>query len=331
MDKEPQQEESFQHETVLLNEAVEALNVKQDGCYIDATYGRGGHSTEILKQLGPEGRLIVIDKDPEAIAHAKARQVLDKRIVVWQGAFSHFPEALNEAVDSGEVASEVRSKGIDGLLLDLGVSSPQLDDASRGFSFMRDGDLDMRMNPDVGLSASEWLHKAEEAEIADVIWRYGEERFSRRIARVIVERREEEEIVTTKQLADLIAATIYKKEPGKHPATRSFQAIRIFINRELDDLTDCLDLSLKHLAPQGRLVVISFHSLEDRIVKRFLQVQQRGPKIPKGLPIMADQYAPQMRMIGKAHKPSKNEVSVNVRSRSAIMRIGERTNVEFDS
>ncbi|MEE9303964.1 MAG: 16S rRNA (cytosine(1402)-N(4))-methyltransferase RsmH [Thiotrichaceae bacterium] len=329
--------ETFQHETVMLHEAVAALNIKKDGCYVDATYGRGGHSAEILKQLGPTGRLIVIDKDPQAIAHAKDGQAKDNRIVVWQGAFSHFPEALNEAVASGEVGSEVdsevegevNSKRIDGLLLDLGVSSPQLDDASRGFSFMRDGALDMRMNPDVGLSASEWLHNAEEAEIADVIWRYGEERFSRRIARVIVERREEEKIVTTKQLADLIAGTIYRKEPGKHPATRSFQAIRIFINRELDDLTDCLDLSLKHLAPQGRLVVISFHSLEDRIVKRFLQVQQRGPKIPKGLPIMADQYAPQMRMIGKAHKPSKTEVSNNVRSRSAIMRIGERTDVKF--
>ncbi len=320
------EKKAFSHETVMLNEAVEALQVKADGCYIDATYGRGGHSSLILEQLGPEGRLIVIDKDPEAIAHAKAKQAEDNRIVVWQGAFSDFPDALNEAVASGEISSNKA----DGLLLDLGVSSPQLDDASRGFSFMREGALDMRMNPDVGMSASEWLQKADEAEIADVIWRYGEERFSRRIAKDIVKHREEEEIVTTKQLADLIAATVYKKEPGKHPATRSFQAIRIFINRELDDLTDCLDLSIKHLVTQGRIVVISFHSLEDRIVKRFLQMHQRGPKIPKGLPIMADQYAPKMRMVGKAHKPSKDEVSGNVRSRSAIMRIGERTDAPLD-
>ncbi len=312
----------FSHETVLLNEAVEALTIKPDGCYVDATYGRGGHSKKILEALGSEGRLIVIDKDPEAIAHAQQRQQEDGRISVWQGAFSDFPEALQIAGVST----------VDGLLLDLGVSSPQLDDASRGFSFMRDGELDMRMNPDVGLSASEWLQQAKEEEIADVIWRYGEERFSRRIARDIVKHREEhteeEQIVTTKQLADLIAATVYKKEPGKHPATRSFQAIRIFINQELDDLTDCLDHTLEFLAPQGRLVVISFHSLEDRIVKRFLQTQQRGPKIPKGLPIMADQYAPKMKMVGKAVKPTSEEISGNVRSRSAIMRIGERSDVE---
>lgn len=307
--------EHFSHETVLLNEAVEALNIKVDGCYLDATYGRGGHSQKILETLGSKGRLIVVDKDPEAIAHARQSQHEDDRIIVWQGAFSAFPDALQVAGVSS----------LDGLLLDLGVSSPQLDDASRGFSFMRDGDLDMRMNPDVGLSASEWLQQAKEEEIANVIWRYGEERFSRRIAKAIVMRREEEEIVTTKQLAGLIADTVYKKEPGKHPATRSFQAIRIFVNRELDDLTDCLNHSLEFLAPQGRLVVISFHSLEDRIVKRFLQVQQRGPKIPKGLPVMADQYIPKMRMLGKANKPTTEEVSENVRSRSAIMRIGVRT------
>ncbi len=305
----------FSHRTVLLDEAVRALNIKPDGCYVDATYGRGGHSEKILQQLGSAGRLVVIDKDPEAIAHAKERQRQDARISVWQGAFSDFPDALQ--------AAGINEK-IDGLLLDLGVSSPQLDDASRGFSFMRDGALDMRMNPQFGQSASEWLHTAKEAEIADVIWRYGEERFSRRIARAIVRHREEEKIVTTKQLADVIAATVHKKELGKHPATRSFQAIRIFINRELDDLQDCLSLSVQHLASQGRLVVISFHSLEDRIVKRFLQAQQRGPKIPKGLPVMGDEYQPKMRKVGKAIKPSAAEVAENARSRSAIMRVGER-------
>lgn len=305
----------FSHQTVLLNEAVDALNIKEDGCYIDATYGRGGHSELILQRLGATGRLIVIDKDPEAIAHAKKKQQQDARMSVWQGAFSDFPQALQIA--------GVENK-IDGLLLDLGVSSPQLDDSARGFSFMREGALDMRMNPQVGISASDWLHEAKEAEIADVIWRYGEERFSRRIARAIVRHREQEKIVTTKQLADVIAATVHKKELGKHPATRSFQAIRIFINRELDDLEDCLNLSVQHLASQGRLVVISFHSLEDRIVKRFLQQQQRGPKLPKGLPVMGDAYQPKMRKIGKAIKPSAAEVEANVRSRSAIMRIGER-------
>ncbi len=189
---------------------------------------------------------------------------------------------------------------------------------------MRDGALDMRMNPDVGYSASEWLHEAKEDQIADVIWRYGEERFSRKIAKAIVKYREQEKIVTTKQLADVIADTVYKREPGKHPATRSFQAIRIFINRELDDLEDCLQRSLQHLAQQGRLVVISFHSLEDRIVKRFLQMQQRGPRVPRRLPVMGNEYQPKMRKVGKAIKPGEAEIAVNSRSRSAIMRIGER-------
>lgn len=308
-------ERGFSHQTVLLNEAVAALNIKPEGCYVDATYGRGGHSEKILQQLGSGGRLIVIDKDPEAIAHARERQRQDPRMSVWQGAFSDFPRALQVAEATG---------GIDGLLLDLGVSSPQLDDASRGFSFMRDGALDMRMNPDVGYSASEWLHEAKEDQIADVIWRYGEERFSRKIAKAIVKYREQEKIVTTKQLADVIADTVYKREPGKHPATRSFQAIRIFINRELDDLEDCLQRSLQHLAQQGRLVVISFHSLEDRIVKRFLQMQQRGPRVPRRLPVMGNEYQPKMRKVGKAIKPGEAEIAVNSRSRSAIMRIGER-------
>ena len=309
----------FKHETVLLNEAVEALNIKKNGVYIDATFGRGGHSAEIIKQLGSEGRLLLIDKDPLAIAHAKGVYKNDERVLVWQGSFKDFPEAL-QAFGLSKA---------DGLLLDLGVSSPQLDDASRGFSFMRDGALDMRMNPDEGESAAEWIARATAEEIADVIYLYGEDRLSRRIARTIVEKRAETPISTTLQLAEIIASSIpmrlQKKEPGKHPATRSFQAIRIFINRELDDLNECLDNSKEYLITKGRLVVISFHSLEDRIVKRFLKAQSSSPKMPRGLPLMEVQLSkPDFKLIGKAIKPSRQEVEVNVRSRSAIMRIGER-------
>ncbi len=311
--------ETFKHETVLLNEAVEALAIKKQGIYIDATFGRGGHSAEIVKQLGSEGRLLLIDKDPLAIAFAKEVYKDDKRILVWQGSFKDFPQAL----------SEVRLSKTDGILLDLGVSSPQLDDASRGFSFMREGALDMRMNPDVGISAAEWIAKADEEEIANVIYQYGEDKLSRRIARNIVEKRVESPISTTLQLAEIIASSIpmrlQKKEPGKHPATRSFQAIRIFINRELDDLIECLDNSKEHLANKGRLVVISFHSLEDRIVKRFMKAQSSAPRIPRGLPITNDQIAaPDFKLIGKAVKPTREEIEFNMRSRSAIMRIGER-------
>ena len=313
--------DQFKHETVLLNEAVAALNIKNNGIYIDATFGRGGHSAEIVKQLGPDGRLLLIDKDPLAIAHAKGVYKDDKRVLVWQGSFRDIPLALSEVG---------LKKEADGFLLDLGVSSPQLDDASRGFSFMRDGKLDMRMDPETGESAAEWLGRAAEEVIANVIYDYGDERFSRRIAHAIVEKRAESPISTTLQLAEIITAAIprkvQRKEPGKHPATRSFQAIRIFINRELDDLHECLNNSLEFLTDKGRLVVISFHSLEDRIVKRFLKAQSRAPSIPRGLPIMEDQlFVPDFKLIGKPVKPSKDEVMFNVRSRSAIMRIAERT------
>lgn len=308
----------FKHETVLLNEAVAALAIKKNGVYIDATFGRGGHSAEVLKQLGSDGRLLLIDKDPLAIAYAQEIYREDRRVFVWQGSFKDFPDALQEA----------GIERADGLLLDLGVSSPQLDDASRGFSFMRDGALDMRMNPDKGLSAAEWLNKASDEDIANVIYQYGDERFSRRIARTIVEQRAQASISTTLQLAEIIASCIpmkiQRKEPGKHPATRSFQAIRIFINRELDDLVDCLDNSKEFLASKGRLVVISFHSLEDRIVKRFIKAQSSAPQMPRGLPVMESEFdKPLFKSVGKAVKPSKDEVKFNVRSRSAIMRIGE--------
>lgn len=307
------------HETVLLQEAVSALNIKPSGVYVDGTYGRGGHSAEILSRLGQDGRLIVIDKDPEAIADARAKYYLDKRVSAWHGSFGDFPEAL--------IATGV-TEGIDGLLLDLGVSSPQLDDAHRGFSFMRDGDLDMRMNPEQGLSARQWLQQADESEIADVLWRYGEERFSRRIARAIVARCAESPLRTTLELAELIARVVPKREQGKNPATRSFQAIRIKVNQELDDVQHCLQRSVTHLVPGGRLVVISFHSLEDRIVKHFMRDASRPVPLPKGLPVSNRDMEISMQLVGKAVKPTKVEIDRNVRSRSAVMRVAERTHYQ---
>ncbi|MCK5901805.1 MAG: 16S rRNA (cytosine(1402)-N(4))-methyltransferase RsmH [Cocleimonas sp.] len=308
----------FQHTTVLLKEAVEALSVKQDGFYIDATFGRGGHSNHILEYLGANGKLLLIDKDPEAIAHAQKVYEDDQRVIVWQGSFKDFPLAQET------FGLDLK---LDGLLLDLGVSSPQLDDASRGFSFQRDGDLDMRMNPEVGESASEWLNQADEDEIATVLWQFGEERFSRRIARAILKERERLTIQTTLRLAGIIAAAIpkAKQKKGKHPATRSFQAIRIFINKELDDLLACLEQTLASLAKNGRVVVISFHSLEDRIVKRFFKEKSRGPQLPRGFPVRGDPCLTDFKLVGKAIKASSEEIESNPRSRSAIMRVGENT------
>jgi 16S rRNA (cytosine1402-N4)-methyltransferase len=311
---------AFSHTTVLLNEAVDALAIKPSGFYVDGTFGRGGHSKKIIERLGESGRLLVIDKDPEAIALAQSMAEADERILFWQGSFKQVEQALNEL--------GVQQK-VDGLLLDLGVSSPQLDDASRGFSFMREGALDMRMNPAEGVSVAEWLQKAEEADIADVLWRYGEEKKSRRIARGIVEKREETPFATTTQLANVIAELIPvpRKHSGakaKHPATRSFQALRIFINQELADLEYCLEKVPNILAKQGRLVVISFHSLEDRLVKRYLKQQSSPPKIPKGLPVMNVDFIPAFKLQGKAIKPSDKEIEENPRARSAVMRVAER-------
>ena len=305
---------ALKHETVLLDEAVAALNVRPSGVYIDGTYGRGGHSAKILAQLGEDGRLIVIDKDPEAIADAKVKYNPDKRVSAWRGSFLDFPTAL---ADFGI------TDGIDGLLLDLGVSSPQLDDAQRGFSFMRDGALDMRMDPEAGESAAQWLQRASEKEIADVLWRYGEERFAKRIARAINLRCAQGELKTTLELAELIAQAVPRKEAGKHPATRSFQAIRIKVNQELEDVQECLRNALAYLVPGGRLAVISFHSLEDRIVKHFMRDASSSPRIPKGLPVMDQAIQPKMRLIGKAVKASEQEITANVRSRSAVMRVAE--------
>ncbi|WP_263322510.1 16S rRNA (cytosine(1402)-N(4))-methyltransferase RsmH [Endozoicomonas sp. Mp262] len=299
------------HKTVLLTEAVDALLTDPEGVYIDGTFGRGGHSRAILDGLADKGQLFGIDKDPSAITVGKDLAGDDHRFVIYHGSFTE----LNELPATG---------GVDGILLDLGVSSPQLDCPERGFSFLNDGPLDMRMNHAQGESAAEWLARAEEQEISRVLWEYGEERFSRRMARAIVREREIEPIVTTARLASIIAGACPKKEKGKHPATRAFQAIRIHINRELDDLIECLDKALELLKPGGRLVVISFHSLEDRIAKRFIRKHEKGDPLPSWLPVREDQLNKRLKALGKAIKPSETEVRENPRARSAIMRVAEK-------
>lgn len=305
------------HETVLLAEAVTALNINPNGVYVDGTYGRGGHTNAILQALSPQGKVVAIDKDKDALQFAQTHHQRDQRFYSWHGSFGDFPAAL---------AAAGIERPIQGLLLDLGVSSPQLDNAERGFSFMRDGALDMRMDTSQGLTAQEWLAHATEAEIAEVLWRYGEERFSRRIARNIVARRAEKPLATTLELADLVTKSIPKREQGKHPATRSFQAIRIKINQELDEVEKCLQQATARLASGGRLVVISFHSLEDRIVKHYMRAQSTPPRLPKGLPIMDSAAYGNMplRLVGKATRAPTNEVASNVRARSAIMRVAEK-------
>ncbi len=307
--------ETFSHITVLLNEAVDQLVVDPAGVFVDGTFGRGGHSRLVLNQLSEDGRLIGIDKDPEAIAVGQQLMAEDGRFEIEQGSFAE----LSHWVDKRGLRGKV-----DGVLLDLGVSSPQLDDPERGFSFSHDGPLDMRMNPGVGDSAADWVAKASEKEIADVLFTYGEERFGRRMARAIVEARKASPITTTKQLADIVAAANPKWEKGKHPATRAFQAIRIQVNRELDDLIDCLDEALEVLKVGGRLVVISFHSLEDRIVKRFIRRHVRGEDIPKDLPVTQEMLNQRLKSLGKPVKAGTDEVEANVRSRSAVMRIAEK-------
>ena len=303
------------HKTVLLDEAVEAMNIQPDGCYIDGTFGRGGHSAAILQRLGPQGRLLALDRDPQAVRHAHAQFAEEQRFSIYQRAISELQQVTDEAGLTGRVA---------GLLLDLGVSSPQLDDATRGFSFQHDGPLDMRMDTTRGQSAADWLATADESEIALVLKEYGEERFARRIARAIVAERQLKPILTTGQLAALISKANPSKERKKHPATRSFQAIRIYINRELDELQACLRQSLKVLAGGARLVVISFHSLEDRIVKRFMKDLASPEKLPKGLPVPESERKPGiLKLVGKAVKPSAAEIEENPRARSAVMRIAE--------
>ncbi|EJD6046679.1 16S rRNA (cytosine(1402)-N(4))-methyltransferase RsmH [Providencia rettgeri] len=312
-------QQQFKHVTVLLDEAVNGLNIKPNGIYIDGTFGRGGHSRLILSQLGAQGRLIAIDRDPEAIKAAQA--IDDPRFMIKHGPFSAIAEYVEEEGLTGK---------IDGVLLDLGVSSPQLDDPERGFSFMRDGPLDMRMDPTKGQSAQQWLMDAEADDIAWVLKTFGEERFAKRIARAIVERNhnpEEEPLTRTRHLAELIAKVSPMKDRHKHPATRSFQAIRIYINSELEEIEKALEGAMNVLAPQGRLSVISFHSLEDRLVKRFIRKNSKGPSVPAGIPLTEAQIkelgAAQLRGLGKM-KPSENEIDENPRARSSVLRFAEK-------
>ncbi len=308
--------QDFSHTTVLLHEAVEALVQDPDAFYIDGTFGRGGHSGLILQQLQAGGRLLAIDKDPEAIAYAGERFGDEPRFEIERGSFADMDQYLRARNLEGKVG---------GILLDLGVSSPQLDDAARGFSFLNEGPLDMRMNPDVGQSAAQWIATASEKEMADVIFTYGEERFARRMARAIVAARQEVQITTTAQLAKIIAEANPAWEKGKNPATRAFQAIRIHINRELEDLERCLDQALDLLSIGGRLVVISFHSLEDRIVKRFMRKHVKGDEhLPRGIPVTQDMLQQRLKPVGKAVKASPAEVQKNPRARSAVMRIAVR-------
>ncbi|MFC0323626.1 16S rRNA (cytosine(1402)-N(4))-methyltransferase RsmH [Gallibacterium melopsittaci] len=309
------------HFTVLLNEAVEGLSIKPNGIYIDGTFGRGGHSRKILSELGENGRLIAIDRDPEAILAAQA--ISDKRFLIEHNTFSEIKSICEKHNLVGK---------IDGILLDLGVSSPQLDNAERGFSFMQDGPLDMRMDSSKGLSAAEWLQQVSESDLAWVLKTFGEERFAKRIAHNIVEYNRQallnqtEPLTRTLQLAQLIAQSIPVREKHKHPATRSFQAIRIFINSELEELEKILNSAIDVLAPEGRLAIISFHSLEDRLVKRFIKKQSKGDEIPKGLPLTEDQIErnQKLKTIGKAVMPTEAEIAVNSRSRSAVLRVAER-------
>ena len=297
------------HQTVLLHEAVDALVTKPDGRYVDCTYGRGGHSQEIANRLDSKGSLLVMDKDSEAVVDARTRFTDDDRVTVEHDSFKN--------------VAQYASKPVDGILLDLGVSSPQIDSAERGFSFMADGPLDMRMDTDHGITAREWLESADESDIVRVLRIYGEERFAKRIARSIVEVRQTQKIDRTKILVEIVESAIPVKEKNKHPATRSFQAIRIHINQELEELKECLADVVDLLASGGRLVVISFHSLEDRIVKRFIRDMARGT-LPAKLPILDRDVARSLRPIGKAVRAGQDEIRHNRRSRSAIMRIAEK-------
>ncbi len=305
------------HVSVLLDESIDALAIKPDGIYIDCTFGRGGHSGEILKQLGPQGRLYAIDRDPTAIKEAE-KFADNQSFNIDHSPFSELAAIAESHGISGKV---------DGILMDLGVSSPQLDEADRGFSFMKSGPLDMRMDFSKGITAADWLAKAEEDDIVFALKTYGEEKFARRIARKIIETRTESPITTTDQLAELVRSTVPKsKVEKKHPATRTFQGIRIYINSELVEIEKALDASLDVLKPGGRLSVISFHSLEDRIVKQFVRKQSQGKQVPRGLPVTEAELNKGIKLkpVGKAYKPTEQEIARNSRARSSVLRVAER-------
>lgn len=303
------------HLTVLLEEAVDHLLWDENGIYVDGTFGRGGHSQLVLNRLSEQGKLFGIDKDLEAVAWAQQQFKHDKRFQIQQGSFTQLKEI---------VARNGLMNRVSGVLLDLGVSSPQLDEAERGFSFMRDGELDMRMDASSGQSAAQWIAAVKEEDLARVLKEYGDEKFARRIARAIVAARLSSPITRTQQLAEIIATAHPAWEPGKHPATKSFLAIRLFINRELEDLSALLEQVVDVLAPKGRLVIISFHSLEDRIVKRFIRGKSQGPQLPRRLPIQDSAIDKQMKSLGKPIRATAEEVKANPRARSAIMRVAEK-------
>ncbi len=308
------------HTTVLLHEAVDALAVKPDGIYVDGTYGRGGHSRLILDRLGESGRLIALDKDPEAVTAGKS--IKDLRFSIVHNRFSQIPQVLQD----------LGVERVDGVLMDLGVSSPQLEQATRGFSFRLDGPLDMRMDTSQGQTAAEWLASVSEVHLREVIKNYGEERFAKQVARAIVVASAQEPIVTTARLSEIVAAAVrscsHQRENKQNPATRTFQAIRIYLNQELEDLSMTLPQCVETLKPGGRMVVISFHSLEDRIVKRFIREAANPDKLPRGVPLRAKEVqqlaCQRLRLIGKAIHPSELEVAENPRARSAVMRVAER-------
>ena len=309
------------HVPVLLGPVLEGLNIRANGCYVDGTFGRGGHSSAILERLTADGRLIAIDRDPQAIASAPEALLSDPRFELIRGESAQLEKFIDQRGLHGSV---------DGVLLDLGVSSPQLDEASRGFSFLRDGPLDMRMDPDAGISAADWLARVDEKELKRVLKTYGEERFAARIARAIVAARDEAPIETTVQLADIIAAAAPAHGQKRHPATKSFQAIRIFINGELDQLKSALEQSVNVLRKPtahrsgGRLCVISFHSLEDRLVKRFVREASREPEQYRGMPSIPAEYRPKLKPIGKLIEATAAEIAANRRARSARLRVAER-------
>lgn len=302
------------HEPVLCEEVVAALNIRPDGLYVDATFGRGGHSRAILEHLGSDGRLLAMDRDPEAVTAAARQFSGETRFTMVQGPFSMLGTTI---VERGW------HKRVNGILFDLGVSSPQLDDAARGFSFLREGPLDMRMDPSRGVSAAAWLQHADEQEIADVLFTLGEERYARRIARAIVRRRIEQPITTTRELAALVAGAVPTRERSKDPATRTFQAIRLHINQELAELQAALPQAVEALAPGGRLAVISFHSLEDRIVKHFMRREAKGEELPPDLPVRQSEVSARLHLVGKAIRATDEEIHRNPRARSAVLRVAE--------
>ena len=308
----------LQHQPVLAAEAVAALALRPEGTYVDGTFGRGGHSRLILARLGPRARLIALDRDPQAVE--AARQIRDARFSIVHRAFGGLAAAL-DAQGAGQVQ---------GMLFDLGLSSPQIDDPARGFSFRADGPLDMRMDPTQGTPAAEWLATASEAQLREVIGGYGEERFAKQVAAAIAAARRDAPIRTTRQLADLVGAAVRTREPGQDPATRTFQALRIFVNRELEEVSLMLPQAVERLAPGGRLALISFHSLEDRIVKRFLLACAR-PALPRDLPLRASEMPQALLTIaGRPMRPAAAEVAANPRARSAVLRVAERTAAPFD-